>query len=128
MNKVRVLYHDNCFDGVSSAAVFSRFYKGHVDPGAVIEYEGLTHKAGQQIGDELFGEGENVIVDFKYSASDRLTWWFDHHESAFLSAEDEGHFRHDSSGKKCPSWRKRSEEHTSELQSPDHLVCRLLLE
>ena len=22
----------------------------------------------------------------------------------------------------------RSEEHTSELQSPDHLVCRLLLE
>src|SRR5947208_13482953 len=25
-------------------------------------------------------------------------------------------------------WRRRSEEHTSELQSPDHLVCRLLLE
>src|SRR5258708_12939273 len=30
---------------------------------------------------------------------------------------------HDSS-----SARSRSEEHTSELQSPDHLVCRLLLE
>src|SRR5438552_8054096 len=28
-----------------------------------------------------------------------------------------------------PTWsRWRSEEHTSELQSPDHLVCRLLLE
>src|SRR5258708_11494272 len=26
----------------------------------------------------------------------------------------------------CPP--RRSEEHTSELQSPDHLVCRLLLE
>src|SRR5947208_1684844 len=26
------------------------------------------------------------------------------------------------------SWTPRSEEHTSELQSPDHLVCRLLLE
>src|SRR5438552_10200867 len=25
-------------------------------------------------------------------------------------------------------WPSRSEEHTSELQSPDHLVCRLLLE
>src|SRR5258708_29226647 len=25
-------------------------------------------------------------------------------------------------------FRVRSEEHTSELQSPDHLVCRLLLE
>src|SRR5258708_17039371 len=29
----------------------------------------------------------------------------------------------------CGNARKaRSEEHTSELQSPDHLVCRLLLE
>src|SRR5258708_27622205 len=28
--------------------------------------------------------------------------------------------------RKTASW--RSEEHTSELQSPDHLVCRLLLE
>src|SRR5258708_31484977 len=27
-----------------------------------------------------------------------------------------------------PAPRARSEEHTSELQSPDHLVCRLLLE
>src|SRR5947208_4606128 len=27
-----------------------------------------------------------------------------------------------------PDGEKRSEEHTSELQSPDHLVCRLLLE
>src|SRR5258708_11065692 len=27
-----------------------------------------------------------------------------------------------------PYVRQRSEEHTSELQSPDHLVCRLLLE
>src|SRR5947208_8104847 len=26
------------------------------------------------------------------------------------------------------AWLPRSEEHTSELQSPDHLVCRLLLE
>src|SRR5207244_9817814 len=29
---------------------------------------------------------------------------------------------------KAPAFYNRSEEHTSELQSPDHLVCRLLLE
>src|SRR5947208_816545 len=29
---------------------------------------------------------------------------------------------------RSPSRISRSEEHTSELQSPDHLVCRLLLE
>src|SRR5947208_13247659 len=28
----------------------------------------------------------------------------------------------------CCATTPRSEEHTSELQSPDHLVCRLLLE
>jgi nanoRNase/pAp phosphatase (c-di-AMP/oligoRNAs hydrolase) len=100
MKKVRVLYHDNCFDGVSSAAVFSRFYQGRIDQTAEIEYEGLTHKAGQQISENLFGPDENVIVDFKYCASDRLTWWFDHHESAFLSAQDEAHFRLDTSGHK----------------------------
>src|SRR5258708_14075241 len=31
-------------------------------------------------------------------------------------------------GSPWPSVILRSEEHTSELQSPDHLVCRLLLE
>src|SRR5258708_10911065 len=28
----------------------------------------------------------------------------------------------------CARANRRSEEHTSELQSPDHLVCRLLLD
>src|SRR5258708_24179498 len=32
------------------------------------------------------------------------------------------------SGTRPSEYAKRSEEHTSELQSPDHLVCRLLLE
>src|SRR5207244_10747409 len=31
-------------------------------------------------------------------------------------------------GREAGAERIRSEEHTSELQSPDHLVCRLLLE
>src|SRR5258708_21026887 len=33
-----------------------------------------------------------------------------------------------SSGRILVAVHERSEEHTSELQSPDHLVCRLLLE
>jgi hypothetical protein len=48
----------------------------------------------------MFDGDENAIVDFKYSPSPRLTWWFDHHQSAFLSAEDEAHFRADTSGRK----------------------------
>src|SRR5260364_449875 len=36
-------------------------------------------------------------------------------------------YRSDRCRRRWRRW-KRSEEHTSELQSPDHLVCRLLLE
>jgi hypothetical protein len=48
----------------------------------------------------MFDSDENAIVDFKYAASEKLTWWFDHHESAFLTPEDEAHFRADQSGRK----------------------------
>jgi hypothetical protein len=98
--KMRVLYHDNCFDGLASAAVFSAFYRGKISAGQEIEYQGLTHKAGQRIENSVFGNGENAIVDFKYNVTDKLTWWFDHHESAFLSDSDEAHFRGDRSGRK----------------------------
>src|ERR1039458_5620307 len=30
----------------------------------------------------------------------KLTWWFDHHQSAFLNAEDQEQFRRDTSGRK----------------------------
>lgn len=97
---VQVLHHDNCFDGIASAVVFSRFYKSSIDPEAHFNYRGLAHKAGKYIFESDFSGDENVIVDFKYSSSERLTWWFDHHESAFLSSEDEAHFRKDTTGKK----------------------------
>src|SRR5438552_12655440 len=38
------------------------------------------------------------------------------------------HRRHPGGQRRCDASALRSEEHTSELQSPDHLVCRLLLE
>jgi hypothetical protein len=34
-----------------------------------------------------------VIVDFKYSNSPKVTWWFDHHQSAFLTPADAEYFR-----------------------------------
>jgi len=100
MSKIKVCYHGNCFDGVSSAAVFSRFYKERIHPGWESVYQPVVHRAGALFDDGLFDGDENAIVDFKYSNSPRLTWWFDHHKSAFLSLEDEAHFRADVSGKK----------------------------
>src|SRR5258708_11583592 len=43
-------------------------------------------------------------------------------------AEDSGKLGAGGSRKLRKRVTSRSEEHTSELQSPDHLVCRLLLE
>jgi hypothetical protein len=96
----RVLYHDHCFDGAASAAYFSRFIAGAIHPSAEFQYTGMAHKASQTFDPALFDGDENAIVDFKYSSNPRLTWWFDHHQSAFLSAADADHFRCDTSGRK----------------------------
>ncbi|MGA2271065.1 MAG: phosphoesterase [Bryobacteraceae bacterium] len=103
----RVLYHDHCFDGAASAAFFSRFIAGAVHPGAEFRYTGMAHRASQIFDPGLFDGDENAIVDFKYSSDPRLTWWFDHHQSAFLTAEDAEHFRRDTSGRKLydPSYK-----------------------
>jgi hypothetical protein len=100
MKKIKVCYHGNCFDGVSSAAVFSRFYRERVNPGWQFAYQPMMHRAGALFDEAAFDGDENAIVDFKYCNSSRLTWWFDHHKSAFLSAEDEAHFKADTTGKK----------------------------
>ena len=97
---VRVLYHDHCFDGAASAAFFSRFIAGAIHPDAEFRYTGMAHRADQTFDPALFDGDENAIVDFKYSSDPRLTWWFDHHQSAFLSPEDAEHFRRDTSGRK----------------------------
>ncbi|MBM3785476.1 MAG: phosphoesterase [Acidobacteria bacterium] len=91
--QVRVLYHDHCFDGSASAAFFSQFYQDHVDRDAEFRYTGMAHTANQCFEDRLFDGDENAIVDFKYSPHPNLTWWFDHHQSAFLSPADAEHFR-----------------------------------
>jgi hypothetical protein len=98
--RVRVCFHDQCFDGACSAALFTRFYQSSVHPEARFDYSGLAHRAGHLFEDSLFDGDENAIVDFKYSSSDRLTWWFDHHQSAFLTEADCDHFRRDQSGRK----------------------------
>lgn len=98
--RVRVFYHDKCFDGACSASLFTQFHRQSVLPGmgltadeVTYEYHGLVHRAGALFDEAAFTGDENAIVDFKYSASPRITWWFDHHQSAFLTAEDEADFR-----------------------------------
>jgi hypothetical protein len=98
--KVRVFYHDKCFDGACSAALFSRFYRERIREDADFVFSGLLHRAGALFNESHFDGDENAIVDFKYSSSPKITWWFDHHESAFLSPADAAHFERDESNRK----------------------------
>ena len=63
--RVRVLYHDHCFDGAASAAYFSRFYKDELRSDAEFDYTGMAHKASQLFEDSLFDGEENAISVMK---------------------------------------------------------------
>ena len=90
---VRVFYHDKCFDGACSASLFARFHRECITSDAAYTYHGLVHRAGALFDESEFIGDENAIVDFKYSSSPRITWWFDHHLSAFLTPQDQKHFK-----------------------------------
>ena len=90
--RVRVFYHDKCFDGACSASLFTRFHRECIAHDATYEYHGLVHRAGALFDETEFTCDENAIVDFKYSSSPKITWWFDHHLSAFLTPQDQQSF------------------------------------
>jgi hypothetical protein len=80
--------------------LFSRFYRERVRSDVDFVYSGLLHRAGSLFDEKQFDGDENAIVDFKYSSSPQITWWFDHHESAFLTPADATHFEQDQSNRK----------------------------
>lgn len=101
--EVLVAHHGHCFDGAASAAVFTRFLR-ETQPGAwtaTVEYLGLGYDPGAPSPAERLRDGAvNAILDFRYAASDRLNWYFDHHVSAFQEPGSDAHFRADTSGQK----------------------------
>ena len=69
-----------------------RFHRECVKTADTFLYRGMVHRAGGLYDESDFGDGENAIVDFKYSASRKVTWWFDHHLSAFMTEADREDF------------------------------------
>jgi hypothetical protein len=113
-----IFYHDKCFDGACSASLFTRFHRECVKTADRFSYHGLVHRAGALFDESAFVDGENAIVDFKYSASPKVTWWFDHHQSAFLSAEDQKNFE---AGQADGSQRMRK------FFNPNYVSCTSLI-
>jgi hypothetical protein len=100
--RLRILHHANCFDGCASAALFGRFFEERMGVARDgIEYFPVQHHKGDPFPPGAFdGADVNACLDFRFSPSPRLHWWFDHHASAFQPPETRAVFEADTSGQK----------------------------
>lgn len=100
--KITIAYHGHCFDGMASAALLTRFLRdeaGATD--STFTYRGLDHQPGGSHVPDAVLDGElNAVVDFRYSVSPKLDWWFDHHLTGLVSDEERAHLAADTSGRK----------------------------
>lgn len=96
---VHILHHAWCFDGAASAALFAAFLRRRGDLGPV-RYIPKDHRPGDPYDPDDFAAETVASVDFRYSQDPRLTWYFDHHHSAFQRPGDREHFLADTSGRK----------------------------
>lgn len=96
-----VAYHGHCFDGMCSAAAFTRLLGALDDPPSEVRYRGLDHQpGGSHVPEGVLSGDVNGVVDFRYTTSERLTWWFDHHVSGIVGEVERAHFEEDTSGRK----------------------------
>jgi len=66
--------------------MFTRLYRHLSGTGASFAYHGAGYGPGQNGVDPKILDGDvNAILDFRFSAAPQLTWYFDHHVSAFVT-------------------------------------------
>lgn len=88
-----VAYHGRCFDGMCSAVAASRLLEAVEGPGLRFEYRGLDHQPGGSfVPPEVLTGDLNAVVDFRYSTSPKLDWWFDHHGTGIVGDEERASF------------------------------------
>jgi hypothetical protein len=84
-----VATHGHCFDGLASAVLFTRLLAGLGAGERRFAYRACGYGAGQQHPDDkLLGDGESAILDYRFFPGKNLTWYFDHHRTAFLTDDD----------------------------------------
>jgi hypothetical protein len=93
---VVVATHGHCFDGMCSAALFTRLSRARISDAATFRYHacGYGPEPGGVNPAILTGD-ENAILDFRYTKSPKLTWYFDHHRTAFATPDERGDFEAD---------------------------------
>jgi len=87
---ILVATHGHCFDGMASAALFTHLVRA-LEPGQGLgfRYKSCGYGPGMQMIPEGWLDGEeSAILDFRYTPSKKLTWYFDHHITGFASNEE----------------------------------------
>ncbi|MBL8682071.1 MAG: hypothetical protein JNK05_23085 [Myxococcales bacterium] len=100
MSEVVIAHHGHCFDGACSAAIFTRYLRERENQRSFV-YRGLAYEPNAPpIAEKLVDGAINAILDFRYTQSPLLTWYFDHHVSAFQEPGSKAHFDADTTKKK----------------------------
>lgn len=108
MRHVVVATHGHCFDGLCSAVMFTRLMR-HVHHGEELSftYRAQGYGPGSNgVDPAIFTGDENAVLDFRFSQSPKLTWYFDHHVSAFPSESDRRVYDERASAPLSPSARR----------------------
>ena len=79
--------HGHCFDGLASAVVFTKLARA-LEPALEFEYYACGYGTQQRRTDATLLNGDqNAILDYRFDPTPSLTWFFDHHKTAFVSEE-----------------------------------------
>src|SRR5687767_3388200 len=88
-----VATHGHCFDGLASAVLFTRLVRAVVGPNVSFVYRACGYGPGQPRAEEKLLDGdENAILDYRFTNTPRLSWYFDHHRTAFGTEADRAAF------------------------------------
>jgi hypothetical protein len=82
VRRLKIFFHDACFDGTASAALFGSFYRAVVGPAELI-LAPMHHSEYDPFADVSIDGDDNACVDFRFCADPSMRWWFDHHKTAF---------------------------------------------
>ena len=92
---LKVFFHDACFDGTTSAALFAAFYRDAIDKHVDVRPVGMIHKDGDPFDGVPLDADDHACVDFRFCADPKMRWWFDHHPTAFQPPSLRGVFERD---------------------------------
>src|SRR5690606_5579776 len=81
--------HGHCFDGLASAALLSSLISQE-NKLSRAEYFACGYAYGSP--SPTFDGDENALLDFRYESNDSLTYYIDHHPTAFGDTEKKAHF------------------------------------